>query len=85
MPKKFKGENSKAVEARARKQEKAEAEKSKKEKAIEDEYWKDDNKAAAKKQVSDDNAIFRSVKELRSDLLDLEVFMLPSFNGRKRV
>lgn len=50
MPKKFKGENSKAAEARSRKASaQAEAE-HKKQQAIEDEYWRDDDKHVAKKQ-----------------------------------
>ncbi|XP_048733913.1 coiled-coil domain-containing protein 124-like [Ostrea edulis] len=50
MPKKFKGENSKAAEARAKKASaKAEAD-LKKQQAIEDEYWRDDDKHVAKKQ-----------------------------------
>ncbi len=44
MPKKFAGENSKAVAARARKEEKKKDEETKKQKAIEDAYWKDDDK-----------------------------------------
>ena len=51
MPKKFVGENSKAVAAKARKNEKAEAEKSKKEKEKLDAEWADDDKSAKKKQV----------------------------------
>ena len=51
MPKKFAGENSKAVAAKARKAEKAEVEKNKKEKEIEDAKWADDDKSAKKKQV----------------------------------
>ena len=51
MPKKFATQNSKAVEAKARKAEKADSEKKAKQKAIEDEYWKDDDKSAAKKKV----------------------------------
>jgi len=51
MPKKFAGENSKAVAAKARKAEKAEIEKNKKEKEIEDAKWADDDKSAKKKQV----------------------------------
>ncbi len=50
MPKKFKGENSKAAEARARKAAQKDAENEKKQKALEDEYWKDDDKHAARKQ-----------------------------------
>ncbi|XP_063605839.1 coiled-coil domain-containing protein 124-like [Penaeus indicus] len=51
MPKKFKGENSKAVVARVRKAEKAAEEKAKKDKAIEDAYWEDDDKQAKKKMA----------------------------------
>ena len=52
MPKKFAGENSKAVAAKAKKSEKAEAEKLKKDKEIEDAKWADDDKSAKKKQVN---------------------------------
>lgn len=50
MPKKFKGENSKAAVAKERKaasRETAELEKKQRE---EDEYWKDDHKNSARKQ-----------------------------------
>lgn len=50
MPKKFKGENSKAAVAKARKQEVRDAENVKKEKEKEDEYWRDDDKHCANKQ-----------------------------------
>ena len=50
MPKKFKGENSKAQEARARKAAQKEEETIKKTKAAEDEYWRDDDKHIARKQ-----------------------------------
>lgn len=50
MPKKFKGDNSKAVEARARKAAVQHAEKEKRDQAAEDELWKDDDKHLAKKQ-----------------------------------
>lgn len=56
MPKKFAGENSKAVQARARKAATKEAEQSKKQKEVEDTLWKDDDKHIAKKlqrKVSD--------------------------------
>ncbi|XP_033120631.1 coiled-coil domain-containing protein 124-like [Anneissia japonica] len=49
MPKKFKGENSKAVIARARKEEARLLEKTRIEKEKEDEFWKDDDKHVAKK------------------------------------
>lgn len=50
MPKKFAGENSKAAAARARKSAVKEAEVAKKQKDVEDTYWKDDNKHILKKQ-----------------------------------
>lgn len=51
MPKKGpRGENSKAVEARARKEDKKNEEKEKKEKAEEDAAWRDDDKMVLKKQ-----------------------------------
>jgi len=56
MPKKFAGENSKAVAAKARKAEKAEIEKNKKEKEIEDAKWADDDKSAKKKQARKEDA-----------------------------
>lgn len=49
MPKKFKGENTKAAAARARKSAAAEEEKSRKEKEAEDAFWQDDDKHVAKK------------------------------------
>ena len=49
MPKKFKGENSKATSARERKATKAAEEKEMKNKAIEDAYWQDDDKLINKK------------------------------------
>lgn len=50
MPKKFKGENSKAVEARARKDAAKAAEQEKKKQAEEDAFWQDDDKHVARKQ-----------------------------------
>ena len=52
------GENSKAVAARDRKNEKEQQQKAVKEKAMEDAKWADDDKSLAKKQVS-------NVKELK--------------------
>ena len=49
MPKKFKGENSKAVEARARKAAAKHEEADRRQKAVEDEYWRDDDKHANRK------------------------------------
>lgn len=54
MPKKFKGENSKAVAAKARKAEAAAEEKAKKDKAIEDAYWQEDDKHIKKKLARKD-------------------------------
>ena len=50
MPKKFVGENSKAVEARARKSAIADEKKAVASAAAEDERWADDDKQANKKQ-----------------------------------
>ena len=49
MPKKFRGENSKAVEARARKATQKEAEAERKQRQLEDEYWQEDDKNVLKK------------------------------------
>ena len=49
MPKKFQGENTKAVVAKARRSEKVAIEKAKKEQIAEDNYWKDDDKHVNKK------------------------------------
>ncbi|XP_071952398.1 coiled-coil domain-containing protein 124-B-like [Antedon mediterranea] len=49
MPKKFKGENSKAVVAKARKEEARQIEKSRVEKEKEDAFWKDDDKLTERK------------------------------------
>lgn len=51
MPKKFVGENSKAVAAKARKAAVEEEKAALKQKQLEDEYWKDDDKNLAKKQA----------------------------------
>ncbi|XP_050719337.1 coiled-coil domain-containing protein 124-like [Eriocheir sinensis] len=49
MPKKFQGENSKSAVARARRSEAVAQEKQKKDKALEDAYWQDDDKHIQKK------------------------------------
>lgn len=55
MPKKFKGENSKASEARARKQAQKDEENTRKQQAADDEFWRDDDKHVNKKlQRKDD-------------------------------
>ena len=50
MPKKFKGENSKAVQAKARKEVVRLEEKERKQKEVDDEYWRDDDKHSVNKQ-----------------------------------
>lgn len=49
MPKKFKGENSKAVEAKARKSAQKDEEEQKKQRHLEEEFWKEDDKHVLKK------------------------------------
>ena len=51
MPKKFAGENSKAVSAKERKAQKAAEERSQKEQAADAAKWMDDDKNLAKKQM----------------------------------
>ena len=50
MPKKFKGENTKATAARERKAATKQASEDKKRREEEDVYWQDDDKHAARKQ-----------------------------------
>ena len=50
MPKKFKGTNTKAEEARARKEAVKVAEKERKKKEEEDRYWEDNDKHVLRKQ-----------------------------------
>ena len=50
MPKKFKGTNTKAEEARARKEAAKGAEKERKQKEEEDKYWEDNDKHVLRKQ-----------------------------------
>lgn len=50
MPKKFAGENSKAAVARVRKNAAKTEQQLQKQKQIEDEYWKDDDKHILRKQ-----------------------------------
>ena len=50
MPKKFKGTNTKAEEARARKEAIKGAEKERKQKEEEDKYWEDNDKHVLRKQ-----------------------------------
>ncbi|KAL5004125.1 hypothetical protein ScPMuIL_017581 [Solemya velum] len=64
MPKKFKGENSKAVEARARTNAKKQEEKEEKERKLLDEFWKDDDKHVAKKQQRKDEKERKRIESL---------------------
>lgn len=64
MPKKFKGENSKAAVAKARKQEQRETDNARKEKEKEDEYWRDDDKHVAKKQQRKEDKEKKRVEQL---------------------
>ena len=50
MPKKWKGDNPKAAEARERKEAKKQAELDRKQRAEEDAYWQDDDKHVQKKE-----------------------------------
>ena len=50
MPKKWKGENPKAAEARERKESKKQAEFDRKQRAEEDAYWQDDDKHLHRKE-----------------------------------
>lgn len=50
MPKKFKGENSKAAAARARKEAQKQEAAAQKQKEIDDAYWADDDKHVKQKQ-----------------------------------
>ncbi|XP_050524969.1 coiled-coil domain-containing protein 124 [Daktulosphaira vitifoliae] len=64
MPKKFVGMNSKAMEAKARKDTlKLEAD-AKRQKAIEDEFWKDDDKNIARKQKRKEEKEKKKVDQL---------------------
>jgi len=65
MPKKFKGENSKAVEAKARKDAQKNAADEQKKKAIEDAYWADDDKHIARKQQRKDDKEKKQQEALR--------------------
>jgi hypothetical protein len=65
MPKKFAGENSKAVVAKARKQAVRDEESAKKQKAMDDAYWKDDDKQLVKKQQKKVFIFENSLSELQ--------------------
>lgn len=86
MPKKFKGENSKASEARARKAQQRDEEKQRKDKEIEDAYWKDDDKHVARKQQRKDEKEQKRLEQLErkkelQKLHDEEMSNLKSASG----
>jgi len=76
MPKKFAGENSKAVAAKARKNEKAASEKAAKDKAAEDALWEEDkslSKKLAKKEEAERKRLEASAKKKeRQELVEQE-------------
>ncbi|KAK6630673.1 hypothetical protein RUM43_014662 [Polyplax serrata] len=78
MPKKFAGENSKAVAARARKAAAKEEDQRRKEKEKEDEYWKDDDKLVQKKLQRKEQQQKKKMEQLQKkaevkDLIEREV------------
>jgi hypothetical protein len=64
MPKKFKGENSKATEAKARKTAAQQAEETLKQQRLEDQYWQDDDKHVLKKQQRKEDKEKKKVEQL---------------------
>lgn len=66
MPKKWKGENPKAAEARERRESKKQAELDRKQRAEEDVYWQDDDKHAQRKEQRKVHLIIDTVSMLRS-------------------
>lgn len=64
MPKKFKGENSKASVARERKAAQRESEEQERKKREEDEYWRDDDKHVTRKQGRKDEREKRKQDQL---------------------
>ncbi|KAK7070924.1 hypothetical protein SK128_013653 [Halocaridina rubra] len=91
MPKKFKGENSKAVAARERRADAAAAEKAKKDKALEDAYWQDDDKHINKKMARKDEkekkrqAELDKKAELRALVQDEEEDLTPKTTTPQKV
>ncbi|RUS84559.1 hypothetical protein EGW08_007654 [Elysia chlorotica] len=85
MPKKFKGENSKAVEAKVRKnaQQKEAADKAEKERL--DELWKDDDKHIARKLQRKDDKEKKRVEQLerKKELQQLHEQEMDSIKGAK--
>lgn len=83
MPKKFQGQNTKAVVAKARKAAAVNEEKSKREKEAEDALWQDDDKHVARKQARKQAAEKKRLEALNkkkelSELLESEEKQLAS-------
>lgn len=88
MPKKFQGENTKAVEAKARKNAQKEAEVERKKQAEEDEYWRDDDKSAQKKLQRKDERLKKQQellerKQQNKALLEKELQCLAASTAAK--
>lgn len=87
MPKKFKGENTKAAVAKARKQEQRSEEIAKKEQEKEDEFWRDDDKHIAKKQQRKDDKERKRIEQMerKKELQKLHDEEMESINSKKPV
>ncbi|KAK7116261.1 coiled-coil domain-containing protein 124-A-like [Littorina saxatilis] len=85
MPKKFKGENSKAQEARARKETIRTAEQEKKKQAEEDALWEDDDKHVARKMQRKDEKEKKRLEQLerKKELQKLADEEMSSMKGAK--
>ncbi|XP_005103156.1 coiled-coil domain-containing protein 124 [Aplysia californica] len=85
MPKKFKGENSKAAEARARKDAVQKAEKERVEKEKEDALWADDDKHNARKLQRKDDKEKKRLEQLerKKELQQLHEEEMSSIKGAK--
>lgn len=90
MPKKFVGENSKAVVAKARKAAAKDAENAKKQKEIEDSLWKDDDKNLVKKQQRKEAEELKKQQLLQKKaeakaLLEKEMASIKITNGKQPI
>lgn len=85
MPKKFKGENSKAVEAKARKNAVLQEESQRKEKEKEDASWEDDDKTNARKQQRKEEKEKKRLEQLerKKELAELHDTEMSSIKGAK--
>jgi len=90
MPKKFAGMNSKALEAKARRDAIKQDADARKQKAIEDEYWKDDDKNTAKKQKRKEEKEKKRVDQMEKKresqlLLDAELNEIKTTHFNQKV